>query len=399
MEQRFLKRTWAEIDLDNLKSNYLSIAHSIKRNSDNFHTKIIPVVKADGYGHGDIMVAKTLQKLGADFFAVSNLDEALSLRLANIKGDIIVLGFTPSAAAEVLYKNNITQTILSLDYAKELNAECAKLNITLNAHIKLDTGMGRIGVAMHDASAFDEIEEIYRLSNLNCSGIFTHLSSADSLDDSSVEYTKRQIQKYTDALSELKERGISFKASHLQNSAGIAFFNNIECDYARAGIILYGVAPSSEPFPFELKPVMSLKSVVSLVKSIDADTAVSYGRTFVSDSPMRLATVPIGYADGYPRLLSNKAYMLIHGKRAKIIGNICMDQLMLDVSDIDDVKCGDIVTVVGKDGGEAISFDELAKITGSISYELMCLIGKRVPRVYIEDGEITEVYRYHHKMD
>lgn len=385
----YLKRTWAVINLDNLEFNIAKIKQKLPA-----QTKIMGVVKADGYGHGDRMVAKTLLDCGLDFFGVSNLDEALSLRNAGINCDILILGFTPVQMAAILAAYNITQTVFSSEYATLLNKECERLDIKVKAHIKIDTGMSRIGIVESKSSALQEVLDIFSMNRLNISGIFTHLSSADSFDESSVEYTNRQIEHFEGLLTKLNNMGIEIPLKHVQNSAGIAFISNIHYDYARAGIIMYGVAPSDEKLSFEVKPVMELKSVVSMVKYIDSGTAVSYGRKYVSDKRIKIATVPIGYADGYPRSLSNKGYMLVNGKRANIIGNVCMDQLMLDVSDIDDVKMGDIVTVVGKDGGEQIGFGELASLISSISYEMMCLIGKRVPRVYKKNGETIAVVEY-----
>lgn len=384
----FLKRTWAVIDIDALKSNYAAIkAHTRSK-------KIMAVVKADGYGHGDGMTALALERCGVDFFAVSNLDEALMLRKFSVSSDILILGFTPVECASILYRNRITQTVFSLDYARLLNDECLKKGITLDVHIKLDTGMGRIGIVDDSPNSVEDIVEIISLKGLNTEGIFSHLSSADCDDEASLAYTKAQIKRYTDMLKRLEEKSIHFSAVHLQNSAGLAFFNDLSFDYARAGIVLYGLAPSHMSLPFKLTPVMSLKSVVSLVKTVPANTSISYGRTFCSDREMRIATIPIGYADGYPRLLSNKADVLIRGKRAKIIGNICMDQLMVDVSDIEGVQPLDEVTLVGQDGDSRITFDELAEMTGTINYELVCLIGKRVPRVYRQDGETVRVLDY-----
>lgn len=386
----YLKRTWAVINLDNLEFNISQIKKQLSPK-----TKIMGVVKADGYGHGDRLIAQTLVKCGLDFLAVSNLDEALSLRNAGIECDLLILGFTPVQMASTLSSFHITQTVFSIEYAQKLDAECARIGVTLNVHIKVDTGMSRIGIIENDHhSASDEIAEICNLSSLSVLGIFTHLSSADSLDDASVAYTKHQLQYYERVVLKLEQKGYTIGLKHVQNSAGIAFLSDMHYDYARAGIVMYGVAPSDEKLAFELKPVMQLKSVVSMVKYIDAGTSVSYGRQFVSDKELKIATVPIGYADGYPRLLSNKGYMLIRGKRAAIIGNVCMDQLMLDVSGIDEVAMGDIVTVVGSDGDMEIGFGELSGLIGSISYEMMCLIGKRVPRVYKKNGHTIAVVDY-----
>ncbi len=386
----FLKRTWAVIHLDRLDANIDQITRRIPAG-----TGIMGVVKADGYGHGDKYIAQELNRCGVNFFAVSNLEEALSLRRGGIDSDILILGFTPVSRAKDLCEYHISQTLLSTEYARLLEEECGRKDIRVKCHIKLDTGMGRIGIVEDEGhTAADEAEALCRLPHLDVEGIFTHLSSADSLDPDSVAYTRMQTESYQRVVEELERRGIRFHCRHLQNSAGIGFLPQTRWDYVRAGIIMYGVAPSGEPFPFPLRPVMELKTVISLVKQIPAGAAISYNRKFISDRPMKVATVPIGYADGYPRLLSNKAEMLVKGKRVPVIGNVCMDQLMLDVTEIEDVKMGDIVTVVGQDGNESIGFDELAALTGSISYEMMCLIGRRVPRVYLRNEEQVAVVDY-----
>lgn len=388
--KEFLKRTWAVINIDNLDFNIENIKAKLPEK-----TKIMAVVKADGYGHGDKIVARELLSKGIDFFAVSNLDEAHSLRDGGIYSDVLILGFTPASKADELAALNISQTVFSYEYAEQLNSYCAEKKIRVKVHLKIDTGMSRLGILQSEKqSAVDEVIAITKLSNLDVQGIFTHLSSADSLDKASVEYTNMQRNCFNSLLSELNAKGVQIPLSHLQNSAGISFFSGAEYEYARAGIVMYGVAPSDEKLPYELKPVMELKSVVSMVKEIDKDIAVSYGRTFISQKKMKIATVPIGYADGYPRHLSNKGEMLIHGKRARVIGNVCMDQLMLDVSDIEDVKMGDIVTVVGRDGDDYIGFDEVGRLAGSIPYEMMCLIARRVPRVYTRNGSTFAVVEY-----
>ena len=386
----FLKRTWAVIDLDCLDFN-IEALHSRLSSG----TKIMAVVKADGYGHGDHAIAEELSRKGVDFFAVSNLAEARSLRRGGIDSDILILGFTPPSCAGELAGLHLTQTVFSSEYAELLSGSCREAGVSVRVHIKLDTGMNRIGFpAFHSDTAVKKVSEACRLPNLNFEGIFTHLSSADSLDSNSIAYTQMQVKRFSTAVSALEKQGIHFSCRHMQNSAGIAFLPSVHYDYVRAGIVLYGVAPSSEPLPFAIRPVMELKTVISMVKRVPPNSAVSYNRRYVSDREMKIATVPIGYADGYPRSLSNKAEMLLHGKRVPVIGSVCMDQLMLDVSDIDDVCMGDVVTVVGKDGGESIQFDELAALAQTISYELMCLIGRRVPRVYIKGGKTVGVVDY-----
>lgn len=387
---KFLKRTWANINLDYLHDNITAIKNKLDPS-----TKIMAVVKADGYGHGDHYISNALANDGVNFFAVSNLDEALSLRHAGITSDILILGFTPAQSALELSEQNISQTVFSEKYAKELNDYCVKNNCKVNVHIKLDTGMGRIGFIENDTiDATNEVKSLFHFKGLCFKGIFSHLSSADSLDDDSIAYTKQQVERFNRVVGTLNVQGIQFEYIHLQNSAGIAFVPNLKYTHARAGIVMYGVAPSNEEVDLNLKPVMELKSVISLVKEIDVGTSISYNRRFVSEGKMKVATVPIGYADGYPRLLSNKGEMLVNGKRAPIIGNVCMDQLMLDVTNIVNVEEGDIVTVVGTDGDEQITFAELANKIGTISYELMCLIGRRVPRVYIQNGKTIDVVDY-----
>lgn len=386
----YLKRTWAEVNLDNLDHNITQIKEKAGLN-----TKIMAVVKADGYGHGDRIVASELVVGGIDFLAVSSLAEALSLRNAGISCDILILGFTPADKASELAELKITQTIFSQEYAVELSRCARAAECEVDVHIKLDTGMGRIGFnCTGKDKCIDQIVSVFSFDGINVRAVFSHLSSADTLDTDSIEFTKQQIKLFDKTVEILRSRKVSPFLTHMQNSAGIAFSNELNYDYARAGIVLYGIPPSTEPPTFSIKPVMSLKSVVSMVKEVPAGTSVSYGRTFVTSKPMVIATIPIGYADGYPRLLSNKGYMLVRGQRAPIIGNICMDQLMLDVSHIDGVRQDDIVTVVGNDGDECISFWELATMIGTIGYELVCLIGKRVPRVYYKGGERIAVVDY-----
>ena len=386
----FYKRTWAVVDLDALRFNYAQIRAHLPES-----VSVMAVVKADAYGHGDRMVAQTLYDAGVRAFAVSNINEALNLRRHGIDGTILILGYTPPEAAVDLVENRISQAVFSAEYALALNEICVQKGIRINCHIKLDTGMSRIGFCATPVdTAVEAIARVYHLPALCCCGLFSHFSSADAHDEDSDAYTKMQMQRFYDVRDALSKQGITFDTYHLQNSAGIAFCSSDSFNLARAGIVLYGYAPSHEPLPFPLEPVMSLYSTVSMVKQIEAGTAVSYNRTFIADHPMRIATVPIGYADGYPRLLSNKGHMIIRGKRAPIIGNICMDQLILDVTDIPDVRLGDTVTVVGTDGLEMVSFDDLAQLCQTIHYELMCLIGRRVPRVYQMQGETRTVIDY-----
>lgn len=370
-------RTWATIDLSNLKHNIKEIQKYMPDK-----TKMMGVVKADAYGHGDVRVAKVLLSNGIDFLAVSNIDEALSLRknenLNQQKYEILILGYTPVELSKLLNEYNIQQTIISYEYGEQLDEFCKNNEIKLKTQIKVDTGMTRLGL---DINSVEDIVSIYKMGNIEVCGIFSHLSSADGLDVNSVEYTKLQQNQFEDLIKNISKENVKIGNIHLQNSAGVMSLD-CEYDYARVGLLLYGISPISieeKRTSMRLKPVMSIKSVVAMVRNIESDVAVSYGRHYVSEKPMKIATIPIGYADGYSRALSNKGKVLIRGEYASILGNVCMDQIMVDVTDID-VKMGDIVTLVGEDNGKSIYFDDIANLVNSIPYELVCLIGKRVPR-------------------
>lgn len=386
----FLKRTWAEIDLDVLGHNYRVIRDRLPAG-----TEIMAVVKADGYGHHDRFAAMELQTLGVRWFGVSNLDEALSLRRCGVTGKILILGVTPPEKAGVLAAENITQTILSADYAARLSREAEKQGATVEGHIKVDTGMRRIGFFVGEGiDPAEEIEKVCALPGLSVQGIFSHFSSSDDLTPEGFAFTALQKERFDRLIGELQEKGITFPLRHLQNSAAIL---NLDCDYelARAGLILYGMTGDTVPGrELDLHPVMTLRSTVAMIKTVEAGEPVSYSRTYTTAAPTRVATVPIGYADGYLRMFSNRASVLIRGKRAPIIGNVCMDQMMVDVSHIPDAAEGDLVTVVGRDGEEEITFDELAALAGTISYELVCLVGKRVPRVCRKNGKVVDVFDY-----
>lgn len=366
-------RTWAKINLDNLKHNLTQVKNILPTK-----TKLMAVVKADAYGHGDVRVSKVMLENGIDFLAVSNVDEALSLRRSDVLKEfdfkILILGYTPINVIDKLFENNIDQTIISYEYANLLNSACKDKNMKLNTHIKIDTGMSRLGYNVDD---FDELVKTYNFDNLQVNGIFTHLSSADGVDCKHVDYTKLQQEKFDNLVEKLLNQNIKVGLAHLQNSAGVITVAG-DYDYARVGLSLYGLEAIKSD-KLDLKPVMQLKSVVAMVKEIDENTAISYGMHFISNKPMKVATIPIGYADGYPRALSNKGRVLINGKFASILGRVCMDQIIVDVTSID-TKMGDIVTLVGEDGDNILTFDEIAKLIDTISYELVCAMGKRVPR-------------------
>ena len=384
-------RSCVEIDLDALKNNIREIRRVTSPNAD-----VMAVVKADAYGHGALEFAELYEQLGADFFAVSNLEEALQLRIGGIKLPILILGYTPASYAKELSDNNISQAILSLEYAKELSESAKTFGVCVKSHIKIDTGMSRIGIMCQDTkrdNAPEEVMEIFSLSNLEIEGIFTHFAVSDE-KESGEEYTLHQIECFEYIINSLKENGIDTDKiiKHCSNSAAIMDYKSAHMDMVRAGIILYGLSPSSKlKGQIALKPAMEIKSVVAHIKDVEAGTTISYGRTFEAEKKMKIATVPIGYADGYIRNLANDAYMIVKGKKAKVVGRICMDQCMIDISEIEGVKVGDTVTVVGKTGNTEITMDDVASWTGTINYEVVCLVGKRVPRVYVRDKEVTAV--------
>lgn len=388
----FLRRTWAQINLDALDNNITQIKSVIDPSA-----KLCAIVKADCYGHGYEYTAQQMQESGADWFAVSNLAEALQMRKAGIDRPVLILGYTPPDKVRELVYNDISQAVYSLSYARALSENAALYGVTVNAHIKVDTGMSRIGFLYHDSvedyPVIDEIEKVCSLPGINPEGIFTHFSSADCADGEL--FTRLQYDLFLSACDRLAARGIYFEIRHCSNSAGILSYREMNFDMVRAGIILYGLYPSSAvERPVKLLPVMELKTVISMLKTVPAGTPVSYGRTFTAEHEMRIATVPIGYADGYPRRLSNKMSMLVNGHRAPVIGNVCMDQTMLDVTGIDNVFEGKQITVFGKDGGAYISVDELAEKAGLINYEVLCSLSRRVPRVYIKNGSVFETTDY-----
>lgn len=386
----FVKRTWAEISLDAIARNFNEIKNKVGGKS-----KICCVIKADGYGHGAVELAHIYEKLGADFFAVSNIDEGVEIRNSGCSLPIVILGYTPVSDAGRLSEYNISQAVFSLDYAKEFSAECEKQDCSCKIHIKIDTGMSRIGFMCQEFPRDDysvkEICEACALPNLRLEGLFTHFCVSDEAQEGR-DFTKRQYENFMYVKNELSQRGVSVEICHCSNSGAIEDYSGTYCDMVRAGIILYGLAPSLKlSGKLDLTPAMTLKTAVAYVKNLKKGASVSYGRTFTAEHDMKIATVPIGYADGYIRQNAEKGYMLVGGKKAKIVGRICMDQTMLDVTDIKDVKTGDEVVVFGTGEDGAPTADIIAENTGTINYEVVCLVGKRVPRIYYKNGIITDV--------
>ncbi len=383
-----LNRAWAEIDLD-------AIAHNVReiRRITNKRAEIMGAVKADAYGHGVVETVRTMLDNGVTRLAVSMLDEAIQLRKLGIDVPILILSYTDPVRAEEIILNEVTQTVFSHDLAKALSNAAVKLGRNIKIHVKVDTGMTRVGF-MPGYSAVKNVLEISRLPNIIIEGLFSHFASADEADRS---YTKMQFEKFMSICSELSRVGVHIPVKHVCNSAGIMEYPEMHLDMVRPGIILYGIYPSDEVdrSKISLKPAMTLKANVILVKDVERDTCISYGRTFKTARESRIATIPIGYADGYTRLLSNKGQVLVNGEKVPVVGRICMDQCMIDVTDArHPVSVGDEAVLFGRQGGEEISVGEVASAIGTISYEVLCIIGKRIPRVYIQNGKICNVLNY-----
>lgn len=375
----YLKRAWAEISLAKLRKNV-----EIIRNLNSDTTEIMAVVKADAYGHGDAHIVHCLANdCDIRYFAVSNLDEAIAVRNYAPNAEILILGYTPPEYAHEISMYNIIQGVVSTDYAKAL---VKNTQIPIRCHVKIDTGMGRIGLK-HDTpqSCADEIAEMMKMEKLSVEGIYTHFAVADSDSADNIAYTDKQEKFITDTYDVLVSKGITLKHLHFMNSAATCYRNTSRSTLSRAGIILYGLHPDiSLDIPEGLEPLMELKAVISHVKTVKEGDCISYGRTFTAERKMRIATVTIGYADGYSRLLSSKGEILVHGKRCRIVGRVCMDQLMIDVTDVPQASSGDIVTLIGREGNDLITADELASVYGTIGYEVVCGISKRVPRIYVD---------------
>ena len=378
-----LRRTWSEINLDTLKSNYQIIKEKIGKD-----VKFLGVVKADAYGHGSINVAKTLEEIGADYLAVSSIDEAMELRVNNIKMPILILGHTPKEQVSRLIEYDITQAVTCKAKAIEYSEEAVKIGGKLKIHIKVDTGMSRLGYLCEGnyfETGVDGICEALNMQGLFAEGIFTHFAVSDEEGDEALEYTKHQFKLFTDVISEVERKsGRKFQIKHCANTGAVARFPETYLDMVRPGLLLYGYGPYAKQMG--LKPVMSLKTTVSTIKIYPEGTHISYGGIFVTDKQTRIGVLPYGYADGFFRALSNKCSLMTVDGPAKVRGKICMDMCMIDITDMMNVEVGSEVEVFG----EKNSIDELSEIAGTIPYELTCAVSKRVPRKYIKDGKIIE---------
>ena len=370
----FLHRTWAEIDINALVHNF----EIIKEKANG--AKIYSVVKADAYGHGMQDIVMALSACKTDAFAVSNIEEALEVRRIDKHTPVLILGYTPHSFAQVLAENDLTQAVYSLDLAKKLSESAKNCGVKVKFHLKIDTGMGRIGFDCRsdDIADKEDILAVLKLDNLVFDGVFTHFASSDKDGDEDFSFTKSQIARFNKTVDIIKNAGFNPRICHTCNSAAL-ISDESRFDACRPGIILYGLNPM-ENDDTPLIPVMTLKSVVSFVKTIKKGETVSYGRTFTAKEDMKIATVTAGYGDGYPRSLSNKGYVLIGGQKAFIVGRVCMDQFCVDVTHIQKVTEGDEVVLFGKE----LSAATLAKIANTIHYEIVCGISKRVPRIILK---------------
>jgi alanine racemase len=382
MEESILRRTWAEIDLDALEHNYRTARKMIGPS-----VKYLGVVKADAYGHGAVQVSRKLEALGADYLAVSSLDEARELRNGGIQMPILILGHTPPEMVPQLIQYHITQTVSAKAKAEEYQAAAVACGGILKVHIKVDTGMSRLGFLVrgdHFDGGVEAIAASCSLSNLDAEGIFTHFSVADEDDEASQTYTREQFKLFLDVLSGLEKRGTTFELRHCANSGAWARYPEMYLDMVRPGIALYGAGADAERLG--LKPVMALKSCVSTIKIFDPDTDIGYGRMFHTTEKTRIGVLPIGYADGLFRGLSNKISVQTSCGPAQILGRICMDMTMVNLAGLTDVHVGDAVELFGS----SQRVDRLAECLDTIPYELTCAVSKRVPRLYLEQGEIKE---------
>lgn len=386
----FIKRAWAEVDIDKIKYNFDNIKKAAQGR------EIFAVIKADAYGHGAEVFVQTYEKLGVGGYCVSNVYEALAVRKTAKDTPILILGYTPVENIEILCDNNISQAIINETYAKELSQKLEELNKTLSCHIKIDTGMSRVGLNCQTpknvVESINKIKEIADFKGINIEGIFTHFSSADGTKAQDKQFTEQQYELFKSVYNNC---GIPFKYIHCCNSAGTVVLKENCGNTVRPGIILYGLTPAPDlEIPIDLSPVLSLKSTVGMIKNSEIGNQFSYGRTYKAENPLKVATIPIGYADGYPRYLSNKGKVLINGQFANIIGRVCMDQILVDVTDIKNVNVGDTVTLIGKDGQNEITADDIAKIGNTINYEIVCGISQRIPRIYIENGKSVKYMNY-----
>ncbi len=382
------KRTWAEINLDAAEHNIRAIREITDPNA-----KIMAVVKADGYGNGFYEMADTFLKNGADMLAVAMLQEGIAIRRSGITAPVLILGTCLPDMLEGLIDYDITPNVYSYDTAESISEIAVKKGKTVKIHIKLDTGMSRIGYLVNDdtyESVIDEILKISRLPNIEIEGIFSHFSTSDEADGA---YTRMQLDRFMSVCGGLEDKGLKIPLRHIANSAGIMMYPEAHLDMVRPGVILYGMYPSDEVDKTRLPliPVMTFKSVVTNIKTAESGRGVSYGKEFVTPAPTRIATIAAGYADGYLRGIAKNGFIMVNGEKAPIIGRICMDQCMIDATNVHNISIGDEVILFGEEG---VTIDDIAKSLNTINYEVSCGISKRVPRVYVKNGEAVKIRDY-----
>lgn len=369
----FIRPAWAEIDLARIRHNIQVIRQQLRP-----QTKLMAVVKANGYGHGAVQVAKTAIECGVDWIGVAIVEEGMALRQAGITCPILVLGASPVEQAPLLVANNLTATLCTRDEAVALSKAALASSTVAHAHVKVDTGMGRLGLLPDEVIPF--LLRTRELAGLRVSGLFTHFSTADECDRS---YFQTQYSTFSQIIADIRKQGIDVPLVHAANSAAAVTAPESQFDMVRIGVAMYGLQPAPALKELDLRPALSFKARVSYVHRVPEGTGISYGCRYVAKCSTKVATIPVGYADGYSRLLSNKAEVLIHGKRFRISGNICMDQCMVDVGE-EPVQVGDEVVLIGRQGDQEVTASELAEIMGTIHYEVVCLLSERVPRVYID---------------
>ena len=387
-----LKRTWAEVSLDNLEHNYRAIKNHIPEGC-----QFLGVMKADAYGHGAVPLSHALCELGAEYLAVSNLEEAIQLRRGGVRAPMLILGYTPASFADTMVFMDITQEVHSLEYAKELDTALAGTNYILNVHLKLDTGMTRIGFFAYDHErTLPELLEVCGLPHLHVEGVFTHFCVADSKAQEDEAFTRTQYARFTAMLDALAAYGIRPELRHCASSGATILYPELALDMVRPGIATYGHAPSEDAEGIlDLRPLMTVRTTVAQLREIPAGTSISYGRTYTAERDMRVAVLPIGYADGLLRGLSGKVSFRIRGRMARSVGRICMDMCMVDVSEIPEIRVGDEAALFGYDtDGTLLPCERIAQQAGTISYEILCGISKRIPRIYMQDGREQEILQY-----
>ncbi len=381
-------RVYAEINLDAILHNMEQMRRMLKED-----TKIMGVIKTDGYGHGAVPIGRELEKLEYTWgYATATVEEAEILRRNGLKKPILVLGATFPEQYEAMADLELRVNVYSIGQAERMEEAAAKMKKKIIVHAKIDTGLSRLGFQVTEQAA-DEIARISKMPHIIMEGIFTHFAKSDARDKT---MANQQLESFAKMKQMLEERQVEIPMIHCSNSAAIIDMPEANMNAVRAGISLYGMWPSDEVKKenINLAPVMSLKSCIVFLKELEKGRVISYGATYETSKKQRIATIPIGYGDGYPRSLSNKGYVLIHGKKAPICGRICMDQFMVDVTDIPEAKEGDIVTLVGKDHGAEITMEEIGDLSGRFNYEFACDLGKRIPRVYVKNGEVVETRDY-----